>query len=78
LAKLGLICKFRLKPFHRIGPSTLMGLPQLSQTANNWIGGGCILADHAMLAPFNHNCSAFVDPDRRLHNSDQGDLSAVF
>jgi hypothetical protein len=55
-----------------------MGLPQLSQTANNWIGGGCILADHAMLAPFNHNCSAFVDPDRRLHNSDQGDLSAVF
>ena len=46
--------------------SSILGLPLISQTTTNWVSGGCILADHAMLSPYYHKCSKSVDPAKRL------------
>ena len=49
----------------------VMGLPQSNQATPNWVSGGCILADHAMLPPYYHSCSSYVDPNKRFFSSKQ-------
>jgi len=43
----------------------ILGLPQMPQSGANWVSGGCIMADHAMLSPYYHKCSQAVDPAKR-------------
>jgi hypothetical protein len=45
---------------------TIQQLPFTYQGYPNWVGGGCILANYAMLWPFYHPCSGYVDEFKRF------------